>query len=301
MRKLTLPLLVGALALAACSSPSASPSSNPSSAESTQAFDASKIAKDNDIAALVPEQVRSKGKLVIGASVDYAPAEFLSDDLKTPLGYDVELGKAIGRVLGLDTEVVNAEFASIIPAIGSKYDLGISSFTISNERIQSANMVSYIKLGSMFGVKQGNPKKVDLNNLCGTSIGVQNGTAQLAEANKLAEECAAQGKEKLTVTPYAKQSDVTTNLVGGKIDLMYADSQVTQYTAKLTEGAIEPLGEVRDAAPQGILISRNDPKLTEAIQKATQKLMDDGTWKSIAKGWGVEDSTLAKAELNPVQ
>ena len=41
------------------------------------------------------------------------------------------------------------------------------------------------------------------------------------------------------------------------------------------------------------------PELTEAMQKAMQHLMDDGTWKAILDSWGVEDAALTTAELNP--
>ena len=37
----------------------------------------------------------------------------------------------------------------------------------------------------------------------------------------------------------------------------------------------------------------------EAVQKAVQKLMDDGTYMKILKHWGVESGALDKAEINP--
>ena len=36
-----------------------------------------------------------------------------------------------------------------------------------------------------------------------------------------------------------------------------------------------------------------------AVQKAVQKLMDDGTYMKILKHWGVESGALDKAEVNP--
>ena len=37
----------------------------------------------------------------------------------------------------------------------------------------------------------------------------------------------------------------------------------------------------------------------EAVQKAVQKLMDDGTYMKILKHWGVESGAVDKAEINP--
>ena len=48
-----------------------------------------------------------------------------------------------------------------------------------------------------------------------------------------------------------------------------------------------------------IAIKKGDQQLDEAVQKAVQKLMDDGTYMKILKHWGVESGALDKAEINP--
>lgn len=303
MKKLAPIALAGLLALSACASSDPTSSSTATGTDAPAAtgdrtYDVSGVQKVDEIAALLPEDVASAGVLNIGASTDYAPAEFLADDLTTAIGYDVDLGKAIGKVLGVETTVTNAQFASIIPAIGTKYDVGISSFTVTDERIASANMISYIVVGSAFAVAAGNPSNVNVDDLCGLTVGVQTGTWQNEEAETFAAECAEAGKDELTVLPYDKQSDVTTNLVGGKVDVMYADSTVVAYAVAVTEGSIEQAGEIRDSAPQGVVVAQSDPELTEAVQQALQHLMDDGTWKAIAENWGISDAVLTTAELN---
>ena len=61
-------------------------------------FDVSGVATVDDIAALVPAALKDSGKLVVGASIDYAPAEFRAEDLKTAIGYDVDMAKALAKV-----------------------------------------------------------------------------------------------------------------------------------------------------------------------------------------------------------
>ncbi len=51
----------------------------------TTSYDVSQIPTDEEIAALVPAEVKARGILRNGASADYAPAEFLADDLQTAL------------------------------------------------------------------------------------------------------------------------------------------------------------------------------------------------------------------------
>ena len=48
-----------------------------------------------------------------------------------------------------------------------------------------------------------------------------------------------------------------------------------------------------------IAIKKGDSQTTEAVQKAMQKLMDDGTYTKILQHWGVESGALDKAEINP--
>jgi polar amino acid transport system substrate-binding protein len=65
-----------------------------------------------------------------------------------------------------------------------------------------------------------------------------------------------------------------------------------------TQGKVEQLGEVSDAAPQGIAVSKDDPELTAALQAAMQHLIDEGVWQDILDTWGVAGA-VETAELNP--
>jgi len=87
------------------------------------------------IAAQVPGSVKADGTLTVAADATYAPNEFIGTDGHPVVGLDADLAKALGQVLGLKVNVINATFATIIPGLASgKYDLGISSFTDTKER-----------------------------------------------------------------------------------------------------------------------------------------------------------------------
>ena len=293
--------LAGALSLTACTNAvSEGAGGNGGTGAATAAapsYDVSKISKVDDIAAKLPADF--DGTLTVGANLQYAPAEFFGGaDGQTPTGYDVDLANALGRVLGAKVEVAHAEFASIIPGIGTQYDAGISSFSINPERVAEVDMISYISAGSTYSVQAGNPKGLDAADLCGTTMGVQTGTVQDEVADQLSADCQAKGAKPIEVLRYNSQADVTTNLVGGKIDVMYADSQVGQYAQVQTQGKVEQLGEVTDTAPQGIVVDKDDPELTAALQAAMQHLMDEGVWQDILSTWGVSGA-LGTAELNP--
>lgn len=285
------------LLLAGCGSDD-SPDSG-STSGGAASFDPTSIAEDTAISALVPEAVASTGKLIVGSDTTYAPAEFIGADGQTPEGYDVDLAKAIGAVLGLETEVQTASFTGIIPAIGSKYDIGMSSFTITAEREAEVNMIQYFSAGEAYAVAKGNPKNVDASDLCGLTVGVQTGTVEDEALDALVAQCAADGKDAITPLKYDKQTDVTTAVVGGKADIMYADSPIVAYAVTQTGGQVEQLGEVFATSPQGVVVSKDDQALTEAVQKAVQKLIDSGDYLKILTAWGNETSAVTTAELNP--
>lgn len=307
MRKLPAALLLTAtasMALAACSDPSTSSTSQSSegatSTTAVESFDTSSIETVDEIAALVPAAVKERNVLRNGASTDYAPGEFRAEDGQTPVGYDIDIVKALAKVMGLEEgTTTHAEFPTIIPGLGSKFDIGASSFTITEERLGQTNMISYVEVGSAYAVAQGNPKNFDPANACGTTIGVQNGTYQQEYAEHLSEECVAGGNEAIKIMPLDLQTDIATKVIGGQYDATLADSTVIGYTVELSGGKLEQVGDIIEAEPQGIAVAKNDTELANAIQKAMQYLMDNGYLTKILAAYGAEDAGLTTAELNP--
>ena len=276
----------------------ASASKSSSKSSELTGYDVSGVKKDDAIAKMLPDYVTKDGKLTIGMDTSYAPAEFLAADGKTPVGFDVDIAKALAGVFGLEADPETAIFDSIIPAVGAKYDIGISSFTVTKERLEAVDFVSHFNAGSAWAVKKGNPNKVDTSDLCGKKVAVQTATMQETEANKIAKQCEADGKDKLEVISSKLQTDVTTNVVTGKADVFYADSPVAGYAIAQTDGQLEMLGKVEGVAPEGIVIKKGDSQMDEAVQKAVQKLIDDGTYLKILKYWGVEDGAIETSEIN---
>lgn len=307
MRKLPAALLLTAtasMALAACSDPSTSSTSQSgegaTSTTAVESFDTSSIETVDEIADLVPTAVKERNVLRNGASTDYAPGEFRAEDGQTPVGYDVDIVKALAKVMGLEEgTTTHAEFPTIIPGLGSKFDIGVSSFTITEERLAETNMISYVEVGSAYAVAQGNPKNFDPTNACGTTIGVQNGTYQQEYAEHLSEECVAGGNEAIKVMPLDLQTDIATKVIGGQYDATLADSTVIGYTVELSGGKLEQVGDVIESEPQGIVVAKDDTELANAIQKAMQYLIDNGYLTKILAAYGAENAGLTKAELNP--
>lgn len=292
---------VAALALTGCTTASQDGGTESSGGASQAAsFDPTTVAKDDALIALLPASVKDKATLTVGSDTSYEPAEFLDKDGQTPIGYDVDFAKAIAATLGKKAEVQTADFSSILPKLGTVYDLGISSFTITPERSEAVNFVSYFNAGVMWAVQKGNPKGISMDDLCGKKIGVQTGTVEEdPDVKDRSTKCVADGKPAIEIVSLKNQTDVTTRLVGGTIDAMSADTPIINNALAKTNGQLETLGDAYDSAEQGIAIAKSDTEFATVIEKVMNKLIEDGSYTKILTSWNNQDGALKKAVLNP--
>ncbi|MBV6700075.1 ABC transporter substrate-binding protein [Kitasatospora aureofaciens] len=286
------------LVLTGCGSSGSSSSGGSSAANPSVTVPA--VAADPSLAALVPADVKSAGKIVVATDASYAPNEF-KDDKGAIVGMDVDLADAIAKKLGLTADVQNATFDSIIPGItAKKYTLSMSSFTDTKEREASVDMVTYFSAGTGTAVKTGNPDKIDAKDLCGKKIAVQTGTTQAKDiTDTINPACVKAGKPTIPNDgdKFDLQTDVTQALVSGRDQAMLADSPVVDYAIKQTNGQLQKIGDVTDTAPYGIVLAKGSD-LSKAVQGAVQSLMADGTYKSILEKWGVQAGAIDKSGIN---
>jgi polar amino acid transport system substrate-binding protein len=279
----------GALALSGCAS-------NVETAEQTTETTAATAEKVDAIANTVPEEIKSTGKLVIGVNVPYAPNEFKDPSGKI-VGFDVDLMNAIASTLGLTADYRESDFEKIIPSIqGGTFNVGMSSFTDTKEREASVDFVTYFSAGTMWAQRAG--ETVDPNDACGKKVAVQTTTVQ--ETNELptkSEACVAAGKPPIEIVKFDGQDAATNAVVLGQADAMSADSPVTAYAIKQSNGKLEQAGEIFDSAPYGWPVAKGSP-LAQSLQQALQHLIDTGAYKQIASNWGVEAGMIDKPVIN---
>jgi polar amino acid transport system substrate-binding protein len=283
---------VAALALSACGSSSLGGDPGAESAPSVS------VSENVDLASKLPESIKSAGVIKIGTDATYAPNEFLAGDGKTVQGMDVDVFNAVAAKFGVKTEWNPADFGSIINGVnGNKYDIGISSFTINDERMKQVNMVSYFKAGSQWATAAGNPKGVDPENACGKNIAVQSNTTQ--ELDDLPVRQKKCGSNKINVLSLKDQSQATAAVVSGKADAMLADSPVVAYAVKQSGGKLEPLGDIYEAAPYGYVVPKDQTEFAEAIVEALKEIEKDGAYKAALEKWGVEQGAISDFAVNP--
>jgi len=251
------------------------------------------------IAAQVPGSVKANGTLTVAADATYAPNEFIGTDGHTVVGLDADLAKALGQVLGLKVNVINATFATIIPGLTSgKYDLGISSFTDTKEREKTVDFVTYFVAGTSLYVKSdGGPDIGSLADLCGRTVAVEQGTTQQADAQAQAEKCKSAGKPGMTVQVFNDQNAVNLALSSGRAQVAMADSPVAAYQVKQSDGTFKVTGSPYGTAPYGIAIPKSTG-MADPVLAAVKHLMSDGTYTKILGKWGVQGGAISDPAVN---
>jgi polar amino acid transport system substrate-binding protein len=254
---------------------------------------------NSKIAAEVPAKIKSKGTLTVATDPTYPPNEFIATNGKTIVGWDPELGVALGKVMGVKWHFVRASFDTIIPGLQSgKYDIGMASFTDTKERQKVVDFVTYFSAGTSFYVKaQGGPTISSLADLCGHSVGVERGTTQAADATAQNSKCRKAGKPGVSLHVYPDQNAANLAIESGRQQVGMADSPVAAYIVKQSSGKFKLTGKPYNTAPYGIAIPKGNG-MTKPIRDALKELMSNGKYASLLKKWGVQQGAITKPTIN---
>jgi polar amino acid transport system substrate-binding protein len=74
---------------------------------------------------------------------------------------------------------------------------------------------------------------------------------------------------------------------------------VVAYAVKQTNGQLELLGDIYDAALNGFVVKKDQTEFAQAVADAVKALIADGTYKQILTKWGVEAGAIENPAANP--
>jgi polar amino acid transport system substrate-binding protein len=265
------------------------------------------VSKDAKIAAAVPKSIASKGTLTVAADATYAPNEFIAPDGKTIQGMDADLAKALADVMGLKASVKNITFDSIIPGLAAgRYDLGMSSFTVTREREKTVDFVTYAIAGTSFYVNaDGGPNVGSLADLCGQKVAAERGTTQATDATAQDKKCKAAGNSGVSVQVFPDQNGVNLALSSGRADVAMADSPPAAYAVEQSDGKFTLTGKQYGTAAYGIAMPKGNG-MAQPVADALKSLMQNGTYDKIFTYWGLVKKgpagcpcTITNPQINP--
>jgi polar amino acid transport system substrate-binding protein len=304
--------------LAACSaaSPSAStPASQAASmAPSTAASMAESMAPSTaesmaPVATVPSDQLDFAGKLVVCIDIPYPPQEFF-DAQGNPTGSDVDIAAEIAHRLGLEFEVENSVFDTIIAAVTSgKCDIIVSAQNLTADRLTQVNMIPYFKAGQAFVVAKGNPDGITQpTDLCGKSVAAETGTTEADYVQGtgdytgagLDKQCTDAGLQAVDLQQFDKDTDALLALTSGQVSAYFADSPTAGYYTVQQPDQFELSGVTVEIANEGISVPKDRPGLSDAVVTALTSMISDGAYADILKKYGLEDGAVDPADVKVV-
>ncbi len=282
--------LIASCGLAACGSGSTDKSSSTST-----------ITADPALSKEVPDTLRSK-QLKVATAATYPPMEYIDSDGKTIVGMEPEIVEAIGQVLGLKLNIVNASFDTIIPGLSSgKYDMSISSMNATPEREKVVTMVSVRTGGSSFVIQAGQGPKIEtLADLCGLKVAVGSGSTQADDVKKQSSKCTADGKPAVQILTFADQNQQFLALSSGRAQVLAGGAPGNAWKVKESAGKFALTGKAYDVETTAIALPKGSP-LAQPMADALNLLIKNGTYTTILHKWGmdVDGVQLKKSEVDP--
>lgn len=125
------------------------------------------------------DKVKEKKKLVIGTGVAYLPFE-MKDKQGNFVGYDADMGRAIGKALNVDVEFKQMKFSGLIPALQTgDIDMAIAAMTIRGDRALTVSFSNpYFSTGQVIMVNKNDTATKSWQDLDkpGKKIAVSQGT-----------------------------------------------------------------------------------------------------------------------------
>lgn len=211
------------------------------------------------------------GILTMGTNAAFPPYEYKDGD--TIVGIDAEIAQALADKLGLQLEIVDMDFSSLITSIQSgKIDISLAGMTVTEERKQNVDFTdSYATGVQSIIVKEGSDIQ-SVDDLEGKLIGVQEGTTgHLYCSDDYGEE---------NVIAYTNGATAVQALLQDKVDCVVIDQQPAKAFVEANEG-LQILDTAYTTEDYAAAVSKDNPALTAALNTALQELKDDGTIQGI--------------------
>ena len=217
-----------------------------------------------------------EGKLTMATNASFPPYEYYDGD--NIVGIDAEIAGLIANKLGLELEIADVEFSSIIPGVQSnKYDMGMAGMTVTDERKEMVNFSdSYAKGVQVVIVKEGS-NIASIDDLNGKKIGVQESTTGDIYASSSPED-GGFGEE--NVTKYASGNLAVEGLKAGKVDCVIIDNEPAKAYVAANEG-LKILDTHYADEDYAISFNKNNTELQKKVNEALKELIADGSVEKI--------------------
>ncbi len=269
-------LAVCALVLAGCGG-----SSSGSTATDSASTDATATDQETTAAATGDYKLVEDGKLTCISNLYFPPFESMDDKSGEPVGYDIDMSKALAEHMGLEVNWLPSQaFDSLVPTIktGGTADIAIAGMTITDARQKEVDMSDpYIDSNQSLVTKVGSKETMESLDDASKKVAVQAGTT--------GEEWVLENLTNATAVPLDDIISAMTGVQTGSYDALVTDLPVASYQIKNSFADLQIVESIPTGEQYGIAISKDNPALTAAINEALAEMKTDGTMDEIQVKW----------------
>lgn len=220
------------------------------------------------------------GKIIVASDLANPPLDYVENNENK--GFEVELMGAVAEKLGLTCEYLPAmKFDAIIPLIkqGGKADVGVSNFTITDERKAEIDFTDAYLDSNQGVVTRADAEKdnAEALNAADVKIACQSGTT--------GETWAQENLPQATIVSLDDPVQAVTGVSTGLYDAAAADLPVMSYLCSNSFKDCKVAIEVPTGEQYGIVVSKDNAGLTKAINDALSELDADGTITELQVKW----------------
>lgn len=226
------------------------------------------------------ERIKAAGVIRNGINAEFAPFEFVNEAGEI-VGFDIDLARALGEVLGVEVTFHDFAFDGLIPALQSrKVDMVFSALTIRPDRAEKVAFSDpYFTATLVIVVREDEQRITDLNTLAGMKVGVQLATTGDLVASELP------GVE---VVRHQQLATPFIALRNRQVDAVIIDKPYAQLYIEKNPG-FKLAGPEFNDEEYGICTHLNDHALMAAINRGMADLKASGKYDEIYRKWFAVD------------
>lgn len=252
-------------------------------------------------AAELPDRIKKAGKVVIATQPNYPPIAYKDPATNQLTGFDIDLGDAIAKELGVKVEWQETAFAQMISSLQTaRVDMAMAGMSDLPARREVVDFVDYMKTGPQFfttTARAGELKTLD--DLCGKKVGASRSTnwpGQMEELSKTL--CTGKGRPAMTVVGTEGSVDARTQLKSGRLDAAVQGSETLPYFQKQEPNTIVLIGAPISEGLSGIPVLKTEAQLRDAVKEALDRLQAKGVYDQILAKYGLQAQKLAPISVN---
>lgn len=238
-----------------------------------------------------------KGKTLVNAINPHTPGYETIDpnDPGKYIGFDIDLGEAIGDCLGFKLTYKPVAFAALLTTLQSgQADIVISDIYATEERAKAADFITYSKVFDGVLVAKGNPKKITGINtsLCGTTAAENTGYVEVPLIQNLAAACKAAGKAEPALQLYDNNANCIQAILAGRADTYINDVNTVDQAVKAYPDKLEKAATLALPYSVGIAVPKGKKQFSDAIMAALVAIQKAGIQTELLKKWSIPVENL---------